>query len=221
MVAEMDEAIGKIIAALEQQGLRKNTLIIFSSDNGGLISKGTFASNGPLRNGKGSLYEGGVRVAAFATWDNRIPAGSVVTQPLHMVDWYPTLLKLAGASLDQKLPLDGRDIWPTITQGKPSPHDDLLINTVGREGSVRIGDWKLVRNGQISDDEEGDAALSKEERQKKRQASRAAADTYELFNIAQDPFEKNNVAASFPEKVQELSARLDIYAKEAVPPILK
>jgi arylsulfatase A-like enzyme len=221
MVAEMDEAIGKIIAALEQQGLRKNTLIIFSSDNGGLISKGTFASNGPLRNGKGSLYEGGVRVAAFATWDGHIPAGSVVTQPLHMVDWYPTLLKLAGASLDQKLPLDGRDIWPTITQGKPSPHDDILINTVGREGSVRIGDWKLVRNGQISDDEEGDAALSKEERQKKRQASRTAADTYELFNLAQDPFEKNNVAASFPEKVQELSARLDIYAKEAVPPILK
>jgi len=220
MVAEMDAGIGQIIAAIERQGLRKNTLLIFSSDNGGLTTKGDFASNGPLRAGKGSLYEGGVRAAAFAVWDGHIPAGSVVTEPLHMVDWYPTLLKLADASLDQKFPLDGRDAWPAITQGKPSPHDDILLNTVGREGAIRAGDWKLVRNGQTADAEDSDATMSKEERQKKRQESRAASDTYELFNLAQDPFEKNNLAGSFPEKVQELCARLDIYAKEAVPPIM-
>jgi len=221
MVAEMDEAIGQIVAAIERQGLRKNTLFIFGSDNGGLVTKGDLASNGPLRAGKGSLYEGGTRVVACAAWDGHIPAGSAVTEPLHMVDWYPTLLKLAGASLDQKLPLDGRDIWPALAQGKPSPHENILINTVGREGSVRMGDWKLVRNGTTEDDEEGDSALSKEERQKKRQADREAPDKYELFNIRQDPFEKTNLAPSFPEKVRELCTRLDVYAKEAVPPILK
>ena len=221
MVAQMDEGIGQIVAAVEQHGMRQNTLFIFGSDNGGLMTKGDLASNGPLRAGKGSLYEGGTRVVALAAWDGHIPAGSVVTEPLHMADWYPTLLTLAGASLAQPLPLDGRDIWPAIAQGKPSPHENILVNTVGREGSVRIGDWKLVRNGQTTDDEEGDAALSKEDRQKKRQADRDAPDKYELFNIRQDPFEKTNLAASLPEKVRELCTRLDVYAKEAVPPILK
>ncbi|MFA6174106.1 MAG: arylsulfatase [Kiritimatiellales bacterium] len=220
MVAEMDEAVGQIVSAIERQGMRKDTLFIFGSDNGGLVTKGEFASNGPLRGGKGSLYDGGTRVVACAAWDGHIPAGSVVTEPLHMVDWYPTLLKLAGASLDQKLPPDGRDAWPAITQSKPSPHHDILLNTVGREGALRTGSWKLVRNGQTEDDEEGDTKLAKEEKQKKRQAIREAADVYELFNLAQDPFEKNNLAASLPEKVQDLRTRLDIYTKEAVPPIM-
>ena len=221
MVAQMDEAVGQIVAAIERQGLRKNTLFIFGSDNGGLTTKGDLASNGPLRAGKGSLYEGGTRVVACAAWDGHIPAGSVVAEPLHMVDWYPTLLKLAGASLEQPLPLDGRDAWPTITQGKPSPHDTILLNTVGREGAVRKGDWKFVRDGKTDDDEEGGVKLTKEEKQKKRQESRNAPATYELFNLAQDPFEKTNLADQYPEKVRELCDRLEIFAQEAVPPITK
>ena len=223
MIAAMDEAIGQIVAAVDQQGLRKNTLFIFSSDNGGMPSKGALsqiASNGSLRGGKSTLYEGGVRVPAFATWDGHIPSGSVVTEPLHIVDWYPTLLKLAGASLDQKLPLDGRDAWPTIAQGKPSPHDAIFLNNVGREGAIRMGNWKLVRNGKDVFDEESDSGAGKKASKEDKNAKRDASDTYELFNLAEDPYEKNNLAGSFPEKVQELCARLDVYAKEALPPIL-
>ena len=222
MVAAMDEGIGQVLAALEKEGLSGNTLIIFSSDNGGLIGKGEpAASNGPLRGGKGSLYEGGTRVPAFATWPGRIPAGAIVKEPLHIVDWYPTLLKLAGAPLEQKLPLDGRDAWATITEGKPSPHEALLLNTVGRMGAIRAGDWKLLRNATTAEgeDPEGAAnkkAASKEERRKRN----AGPDVFELFNLAQDPYEKINLAAQQPDKVRELSSSLEAFAKAAVPPTL-
>lgn len=226
MIAEMDAGIGRVVAAVEKAGLRDNTLLIFASDNGGLTSKVTAASNAPLRDGKGSLYEGGVRVVAFATWDGHIPAGSVRHQPLHMVDWLPTLAKLAGASTDTTQPLDGRDIWPVLTEGKPSPHDLLLLNTVGREGAVRAGDWKLVRNGQSADTDDENApqtttASSKEAKKQKHLAARNAPDVIELFNLATDPSETKNLATEQPDKVRDLTAKLDQFAKEAVPPILK
>src|SRR5262249_47221610 len=101
MVAAMDEAVGQIVAAVEAKGIRKNTLFIFVSDNGG-PQPGTVTSNGSLRAGKGTLYEGGVRVAAFATWDGQIKAGTTVNQPVHKVDWYPTLLKVGGGSLSKR-----------------------------------------------------------------------------------------------------------------------
>lgn len=220
MTAAMDEDIGRIVASIERQGMADNTLIIFSSDNGGLTAKGQIASNAPLRGGKGCLYEGGTRVVAFATWNGHIPAGSVVKEPLHIVDWYPTLLKLAGASLDQNLALDGRDAWPTITQGKPSPHDAILLNTAGRTGAIRMSDWKLVRNGKVEDEEDGGTKMSKEDRQKLRKEKLAGPDNYELFNITSDPSEKTDLAGQQPDKVQELRSRLDGFAKEAVPPIL-
>jgi arylsulfatase A-like enzyme len=220
MTAALDEGVGRILGAIEKSGMTANTLVIFNSDNGGLTTKGTVASNAPLRAGKGSLYEGGVRVAACAAWPGRIPPGAVVREPLHIVDWYPTLLGLAGATLEQKQPLDGRDIWPTLTQGKPSPHDVILINSVGRAGAVRSGDWKLVRNGTWDDDEEGGDKLSREEKQKKRLARRDAPDAIELFNLAKDVGETRNLAGEQPDKVRELAARLDAFEKEAVPPIL-
>lgn len=221
MVAAMDEGIGRIISAIEGQGIRRNTLIIFNSDNGGLMTKGDIASNGPLRGGKGDLYEGGTRVAACANWQGRIPAGTVVHEPLHIVDWYPTLLKLAGGSRESDLPFDGCDIWPTIAEGKPSPHQTLLLNVVGRMGAIRVGNWKLLRNCLASDDAEGDAKRTKGERAQRKKERRNAPDVVELFNLAEDIGEKNNLAARFPERVQELAARLDVFAKEAVPPILK
>ncbi len=115
MLAAMDEAVGQIVAAVEKAGVRENTLFVFSSDNGG-PQPGVVTDNGKFRAGKGTLYEGGVRVAAFATWDGHIKPGSTVTEPLHIVDWYPTLLKLCGATTQQRLPVDGLDIWPTLTQ---------------------------------------------------------------------------------------------------------
>ncbi len=224
MVAAMDEAIGQIIAALEQKGLRDNTLIFFCSDNGG-PNPGVVTSNGPLRAGKGTVYEGGVRVPAVAVWAGRIKPGSVVEAPLHMVDWYPTLLKLAGVSQTQPLPLDGRDAWPAITQGAPSPHEDILNNITGSGGAVRAGDWKIVVNGQFTDAEEsaGGAAAPKKKGKKKAGAKKTAAAAkvagphVELFNLKSDPYEKTNLAEAEPAKLAEMQARLDAYTRAAVP----
>ncbi len=209
MLAAMDEAVGQIVEAVEKAGVRKNTLFIFSSDNGG-PQPGVVTDNGKWRAGKGTLYEGGVRVAAFATWDGHIRAGATVAEPLHMVDWYPTLVKLCGAKAEQKLAVDGLDIWPTLTEGKPSPHDAILINTTPNTGAIRAGDWKLVvRTG--ADDPDGAPP-------KKKAADKEGV---ELFNLKDDPFEKVNLADKHPERVKELQGRLAAFAKQAVPPKAK
>lgn len=212
MLAAMDEAVGQIVDAVEKAGVRKNTLFVFSSDNGG-PQPGVVTDNGKWRAGKGTLYEGGVRVAAFATWDGHIKAGSTVSEPLHMVDWYPTLVKLCGAKVEQKLPLDGLDIWPTLTEGKPSPHDVILINTTPNTGAVRAGDWKLVvRNG--ADDPDGGEAPAPKKKGKDK-------DGVELFNLKDDPFEKTDLADKHPERAKELQAKLSGFAKHAVAPKAK
>jgi arylsulfatase A-like enzyme len=203
MLAAMDEAVGQIMAAIEKTGLLGETLILFSSDNGG-PQPGTVTDNGKYRAGKGTLYEGGVRVAACIAWDGKIKSGSTVTEPLHIVDCYPTLLNLAGAVLDQKHPLDGKDAWATIAGGKPSPHTDILINTAPNSGAIRAGDWKLVVH-RGKDDPDNPVATNGKER-------------IELFNLANDPYEKANVAGKNPDRVKDLRARLNDYAKQAVPP---
>lgn len=216
MVSCVDDQIGRVSAAIEKKGLSKNTLFVFSSDNGGPLQSG--ATNGPLRASKGTLYEGGTRVSAFASWPGKIEAGKIVNEPLHMVDWYPTLLALAGASPEQKLPLDGRDAWPTITAGKPSPHEEILINTTPGNGAIRAGHWKLVVNGSRSED--GSEALADATGKAKKAKKKAAAgdETIELLNLSDDPYEKTNLANKQPEKVRELMSRLSVYAQAAVPP---
>src|SRR5262245_831354 len=209
MLAAMDEAIGQVADAIDKKGLRKDTLFIFSSDNGG-PQPGTVTSNGKLRAGKGTVYEGGVRVAAFATWDGHIKPGTTVNEPLHMVDWYPTLLKLAGAPAVQKLPLDGLDAWATIAEGKPTPHKEILINAAPGGGAIRAGDWKLVVSGG-GDDTDAPAPKKKKNR----------PDGDELFNLKDDPTESKNLAAANPEKFAELRARYTAYAKQAAPPKAK
>src|SRR3954469_25143622 len=166
MVAAMDEAVGRIVAAIDGKGGRPHTLFLFSSDNGG-PAPGRGSSNGPLRAGKATLYEGGGRGPAFATWEGHIKAGTVVEAPLHMVDLYPTLLTLAGASLSQALPLDGRDAWPAITEGAPSPHDAILLNSTPGDGAIRMGDWKLVINGAASPGEGEESSPAKTAARKK------------------------------------------------------
>ncbi|HUQ71175.1 MAG TPA: arylsulfatase [Planctomycetaceae bacterium] len=212
MVHAVDLQIGRVAQVIEQQGLTANTLFIFSSDNGGPTKLG--ATNGKLRAGKGTVYEGGTRVAAFATWPGKVPAGSVVNEPLHMVDWYPTLLKLTGALLEQPTPLDGRDAWATIAQGAKSPHEEILLNVTPANGAIRVGDWKLVLRGNANDDP-ADAPAPKG---KKKQAAASEVDDVELFNLADDLSETKNLAAVHSDKVRDLRSRLDRYAKEAVPP---
>ncbi|MGI8784248.1 MAG: arylsulfatase B [Acidobacteriota bacterium] len=212
MLAAMDEAIGQLIAALDEKGLRENTLIIFSSDNGG-PAPGRVTDNGLFRAGKATLYEGGVRAAACVAWRGRIQSGTVINQPLHMVDWYPTLLKLGGASPKQELPLDGRDAWAAIAAGKTSPHQEILINTTPTNGAIRMGDWKLVLNGSRSSGEAGEVDGGKDQTKN--------GDVLELFNLSDDPYEKKNLADQNPDRVKELRARYDKLAAQAVPPEIK
>jgi arylsulfatase A-like enzyme len=213
MLAAMDEAIGQIVGAIDETGRRKDTLFIFSSDNGG-PAPGKVTDNTPLRAGKGTLYEGGVRACAFVAWDGKIKAGSKVEEPLHVVDWYPTLLKLTGASLKQSTPLDGLDAWETIAKGKSSPHKEILFNTTPYTGAIRVGDWKLVVAGNHSEID-GEAPETKVAKNKK---AKAASDKLELFNLRDDPSEKNNLAESNPKKVKQLRERYDVLAKQALPP---
>lgn len=215
MVTAMDEAIGKIVAALDEAKVRDNTLIIFSSDNGG-PNPGTVTRNGKLRAGKGTLYEGGVRVCAFAAWEGHIKPG-VVETPIHMTDWYPTLLKLAGANTEQKLAVDGHDIWPVLS-GANSTRDTFVLNSTPNGGAIRIGDWKLILNGAAAESEGTDAETPVATQPAGRRQAGSGKDSVELFNLANDPGEKSNLAGEQPDKVKELRTRLAEFAKQAVPP---
>ena len=192
MVTAMDEAVGQIVAALEERGLKQNTLLVFSSDNGG-PEPGKVTSNKPLRAGKGTLYEGGIRVCAFASWPGHIPAAAI-DEPMHAVDWYPTFLKLVGAKQEQTLPVDGLDIWPVLTQKAKSPHDAILqCGGQPDKAAVRMGNWKLI----TGPGRDGPGA--------------------ELFDLASDLGETKNLAQDQPEKVKELQAKLGKLLENAVP----
>ncbi len=204
MLSAVDEAVGQIVAAVEEKGLREKTLIVFSSDNGG-PAPGKATMNTPLRAGKGTLYEGGIRVCSFAAWPGKIPAGVSIDEPLHAVDWYPTLVKLTGAAASQIHAIDGLDIWPVLTQGAKSPHDALLIpGSTPRRMALRMGDWKLLLNASEQDAEESPGVDS-------------PTGKMELYNLAEDISERHNLVASQPERVKELRARLDDLIKDAVP----
>ncbi len=213
MLAAVDEAIAQIEDSLRKAGLLENTLIVFSSDNGGPPP----GDNTPLRDFKGTIYEGGTRAAAFATWPGHIPAGQRVREPMHMIDWYPTLIKLAGGSLEQKLPIDGLDIWPLLTKSAPSPHDAILSVSTGgpSRAAVRMGEWKLIISGtSAADGGEDDGAAKAKKKGKK------AADKYEsvaLYNLIEDPSESKNLAVAQPERVKAMRARLTQLLKDAVP----
>ena len=200
MTTYMDKAVGRIVSAVDKRGMTRNTLIIFCSDNGGVRG---VADNGLLRGHKALLYEGGIRVPAIAVWPGVLKAGAIVNEPLHIVDMYPTLLRLAGASLNQALPLDGKDAWPTIAEGKSSPHKEILFNVTPANGAIRCGDWKLVHNGNIGANNTG---------------VRAEQNIFELFNLAEDPYEKNDLSNKYPKKLAELKRRLESYAMQAAKP---
>jgi arylsulfatase A-like enzyme len=204
MVTCMDDEIGKVVAALEKKKMRDNTLIVFMSDNGGNrtamlagdadVSKLKLpADNGPYRGGKGMLYEGGTRVPALANWPGRIAAGEV-NGMMHVVDMFPTLTGLAGTKLGKGKPLDGMDVWPTISKGAPSPRTEIVYNIEPFRGGVREGDWKLIWRTPLPS-------------------------AIELYNIPQDPSEKTNLADSNPSKVVELQKRIEQLAKESVKPL--
>jgi len=199
MITELDTQVGRIVAALEKKGIRDNTLIFFTSDNGGKLagsvsapgtgaSKTPPASNGKFRDGKASLYEGGVRVPAIMNWPGKLKPG-ITNEPLHLVDLMPTFLKLAGGHGSPERPFDGRDAWGSFAENKSSPHEDILINVEFFRGAIRKGHWKLVKLAILPG-------------------------KTELFDLLKDPGEKNNVADQFPQVVAELEERLVAYARE-------
>ena len=205
MVACLDDEIGRVVAAIDKKGIRNNTLILFHSDNGGTrnaMFTGVMADvskiklpcdNGPYREGKGTLYEGGTRVCALANWPGHIKA-QTVDGLIHAVDLYPTLAALAGASTSKSKPLDGLNVWDTIAEGKPSPRTEIVYNIEPFRAALRQGDWKLIWRSMLPS-------------------------SVDLFNLAQDPSEKNNLAAANPDKVAAFQQRLDTLARESVKPL--
>ena len=207
MLAAVDEAVGQIVHSLNKAGLRENTLIVFSSDNGG-PKPGT---NTPLRDFKGSIYEGGVRGCAFANWPGKIPTGQRIKEPMHVIDWYPTLVTLAGGSLEQKLPIDGRNVWPMLTQQARSPHDAILCVKSPTEAAIRVGDWKLVsHSAAVAPNEATKASANKK--------SSSASEVHELYNLAADIGETTNLADKEPDRAAAMKAQLAELLKNAVPP---
>jgi arylsulfatase A-like enzyme len=207
MLSAVDEAVGKITETLGKTGRGSNTLIVFSSDNGGPPA----TDNTPLTGFKGSLWEGGVRAAAFAHWPGKIPAGARTSEPVHIIDWYPTLVKLAGGSPSQPNAIDGLDIWPTLTQGKPSPHDAILSVSSPTAAALRMGDWKLLMSpADNRKREDGTAAKGKQ-----RVGNMPAPG---LYNLAADPGEKTDLAGREPERVQTMRAKLEALLQNAAAP---
>ena len=196
MLEQLDSAIGRVLAAVEKNGLTDKTIIVFMSDNGGLsTSEGMPTSNLPLRAGKGWPYEGGVREPMIVVAPGVTKAGTACDSPVISTDFYPTLLQLAGLDLKPRQHLDGVSFLPLLKgeamqRGKPLfwhyPH---YGNQGGApNGVIRDGDWKLIEWYE-------DGAL-------------------ELYNIVQDLGEKNNVAAQQPEKVKALHEKLIAWRKE-------
>jgi len=205
MVSCLDDEIGRVLAALEKRGMRENTLILFHSDNGGTrnaMFAGVMADmskvripcdNGPYRDGKGTVYEGGTRVCALANWPGRIQPGAV-DGLIHVVDLFPTLAALAGVSTVPPKPLDGVDVWDTIARGAPSPRTEIVYNIEPFRGALRQGNLKLIWRTLLPS-------------------------SIELYDVASDPSETTNIAAAHAATVAALSQRIEVLAREAAKPL--
>ncbi|MFN3912418.1 sulfatase-like hydrolase/transferase [Hyphomonas sp.] len=184
MLHALDRSVGRIVDKLEAEGLADNTMIVFSSDNGGAGYIGLPGINDPYRGWKITLFEGGIRVPMFVSWPARIPAGTTIDTPVAHIDVMPTFAAAAGAPLPAGVEIDGRDLLPLAsgTGGLDRP-DDAIFWQSGYYRVVRAGGWKLQVDG-------------------KQQKSW-------LFDLTNDPAEKTNIAQARPEKVAELQALLD------------
>ena len=196
MVTLLDKQVGEVLAKLKELGLEKNTLVIFSSDNGphqeGGADPDYFDSNGPLKGYKRDLYEGGIRVPAIAFWEGKIVAGSKSEHISAFWDFLPTVAEVAGVQAPENI--DGISYLPALLGKEQPKHDHLYweFHELGGRKALRKGDWKLVQYN-VFDPEKT---------------------TTELYNLSTDIGEEHNVAAENPEKVNELqqlmnSARVD------------
>jgi arylsulfatase A-like enzyme len=182
MVDAMDRGIGRVLSTLEQEKIAGDTIILFLSDNGG--PRGLGATNGPLRAGKATVFEGGLRVPACIHWPGRIASG-VSEQIMTILDVLPTLAAAAGVPVSAPRPLDGMNLWPELSTASTRERGELFFAVQAEAGpkqhALRLGEWKLVR---IGNDEF-------------------------LFNVVSDPEEKNDLAAQQRDRVKDLGARMD------------
>ena len=193
-IEHLDDGIGKVIEALKTSGQYENTIIVFSSDNGGLLADE--ANNGPLRDGKQSVYEGGIKVPTAVVWPGQIAAGSQVDNRLLSMDLFPTLLAAANIKVDHEI--EGIDFLPLLN-GENQQTDDRPVFFSRREGNmryggktieaVRLGDWKLLQNDPFG--------------------------PRELYNLKDDPMEANDLFDTEKEKARELSKLLMKHLQKA------
>ncbi len=190
MVESMDMAVGRVLDQLKQKGLEKNTVVIFFSDNGGLsTSEGTPTANTPLRNGKGWLYEGGIREPAIIKWPGKAKAGSVSDAVITSMDFYPTILEMTGQALRPDLHVDGKSLVPLLKGKAKEIHEAAYFHYPhrsnqkgGPSSAIREGDYKLIVF--LNDNK------------------------LELYNIKNDISETNNLAEELPEMRDKLLKKL-------------
>jgi len=204
VIEEIDWSVGEIVAALKRHGLENDTLVIFASDNGPWLSYGHHAgSAGPLREGKGTSFDGGVRVPFIARWPGKIPAGSVCKVPAMTIDLLPTLAKFAGAELP-RLPIDGKDVGLLLTEpGSAKPAQEAYFFYWGQQlQAVRAGKWKLhfphVYQALKSGGSDGQPGVYV------RQSLELT-----LFDLEADVGESKNVAAAHADVVTRITAMAD------------
>jgi uncharacterized sulfatase len=192
MLRALDRSVGRVMDALEAEGLAENTIVVFSSDNGGAGYIGLPSVNAPYRGWKLSMFEGGIRVPLFVKWPERIEAGMEIQTPVAHIDVMPTLVAAASADLPNGVPIDGQNILPLATgDGTITRKDDALFWQSGYLQVVRAGDWKLQHEG-------------------RRGKSW-------LFNLANDPTEQINLVEEEPEKLAELMALLEAHQDGRTP----
>jgi len=201
VMMEIDWSVGQILSTLKRLGIDKNTLVIFSSDNGPWLSYGDHAGLAkPLREGKGTTFDGGQRESTVMRWPGRIPAGTVCKEPAAMIDILPTVAKLTGAALPAHT-IDGRDIWPLISgrPGAKSPHEAFFYYRGYALEAVRSGKWKLHlphAYRTLAGREGGTGGRPVKYEQGKIDLS--------LFDLEKDIGEQNDVSAQYPDVVERL-----------------
>ncbi|MGD9722865.1 MAG: sulfatase [Pirellulales bacterium] len=214
MLASLDESVGRVLATLDELALAENTVVIFSSDNGGVggyeregIQGNSHTDNAPLKGGKGMLADGGIHVPYIYRWPDKIAPGGTCQTPIISVDLYPTLLELAGAAAPAGYTLDGESYAPLLTspQNGRLQRDAIFWHFPGYlgagggtwrtlpGGAIRAGDWKLIEYF-----EDGRT---------------------ELYNLRDDVSERKNLAAEQPDKVSELRGRLAVWRETVAAPM--
>ncbi len=204
MLAAADDAIGAIIAELERIGQRGNTVIFLLGDNGATTEKraglggnvATAGKNSPFRGFKFSAFDGGMHVPGLVNWPGQVPAGKMLGEIVMTGDIFPTICHLSGTPAPSERTLDGRNIWPVLTQAAASPHEFVAWSS-GGQIAIRKGKWKLVVNGVDHDGTPaGERPLEGE-------------DAVFLSDVEADPGERRNLRRAQPAVLDELQTLLN------------